>query len=265
MPSKKSATAGPVSRNTPARGGDRSRIETALTALTRALAELDPPWMVIGGIAVIAHGVQRMTNDIDVVVRGDAVSVRSLIAALRRHKIAPRIANAETFAATNQVLLTRHKPTEVDFDLSFGWTSFEHEALAARTMIRFGETVTPMARVEDLLVFKAIAARPIDVQDAVTLLTLHRNVDMTRVRARVIELAEAAEAPELIRGLDQLHHAVDARSETATLSTRGTSPRPKRSKRANKAPGANKAREAKPRLAHRAATHGTRKSRQPRR
>jgi len=31
--------------------------------------------MVIGGIAVIAHGVQRMTTDIDAVVQGDAVSV----------------------------------------------------------------------------------------------------------------------------------------------------------------------------------------------
>lgn len=265
MPSRKSATAGPGSRNTPARGGDRSRIETALTALTRALTELDLPWMVIGGIAVIAHGVQRMTSVVDIVVRGDAVSMRSLIAALRRHKIATRIPNAETFAATNQVLLTRHEPTEVDFDLSFGWTSFEHEALAARTMIRFGETVAPMARVEDLVVFKTIAARPIDLQDAITLITLHPNVDMTRVRARVIELAEAAEAPELIRGLEQLHHAVDARWETATLPTRGTSPRPKRSQRANKAPGANKAPDAKPRRAHRTATHGTRKSRQPRR
>jgi hypothetical protein len=28
-----------------------------------------PPWMEIGGIAVIAHGVQRMTSDIDVVIQ----------------------------------------------------------------------------------------------------------------------------------------------------------------------------------------------------
>jgi hypothetical protein len=51
--------------------------------------------MVIGGIAVIAHGVQRMTTDIDAVIQGDAVSVHALIASLRRYQIVPRIDNAE--------------------------------------------------------------------------------------------------------------------------------------------------------------------------
>jgi hypothetical protein len=60
------------------RARDLSRIEDALAALQHALSELDAPWMVIGGIAVIAHGVQRMTTDIDAVIRGDAVRVRSL-------------------------------------------------------------------------------------------------------------------------------------------------------------------------------------------
>ena len=58
---------------------ERSRIETALAALSRALSALGAPWMVIGGIAVIAHGVQRMTTDIDAVIRGDAVSIHALI------------------------------------------------------------------------------------------------------------------------------------------------------------------------------------------
>jgi len=38
-----------------------------------------------------------------------------------------RIDGAEAFAATNLVLLTRHRPTEIDLDLSFGWTVFEYE------------------------------------------------------------------------------------------------------------------------------------------
>jgi len=66
------------------RGPDTSRIEEALAALSEALSETGAPWMVIGGIAVIAHGVQRMTTDIDAVIQGDAVSVRALINVLRR-------------------------------------------------------------------------------------------------------------------------------------------------------------------------------------
>ncbi len=54
---------------------DHTRIEDALTALSAALDELGVPWMVIGGIAVIAHGVQRMTTDIDAVIEGGAATV----------------------------------------------------------------------------------------------------------------------------------------------------------------------------------------------
>jgi hypothetical protein len=189
------------------RGPDRSRIEEALAALSKALSETGAPWMVIGGIAVIAHGVQRMTTDIDAVVQGDAVSVRALIGVLRKHQIVTRIDDAEAFAAANLVLLTRHRPTEVDLDLSFGWTVFEHEALAARVSTRFGKVAAPMARVEELLVFKAMAGRPRDVDDAVALLTLYPHVDLPRIRRCLVALAELAEAPELMLGFEQILRA----------------------------------------------------------
>ena len=39
-------------------------LEEALEALTHALTKCQAPWMVIGGIAVIARGVRRFTTDI---------------------------------------------------------------------------------------------------------------------------------------------------------------------------------------------------------
>jgi hypothetical protein len=223
---------------------ERSRIETALVALSRALSELGAPWMVIGGIAVIAHGVQRMTTDIDAVIQGDAVSIHALIDVLRRHHIIARVPNAETFAATNLVVLTRHEPTEVDLDLSLGWTAFEHEALASCANKRFGRVAVPMAGVEDLLVFKVIAARPRDIDDAITLLTLYPNTDMTRVRARVRVLAEAAEAPELLDGLEHVIRATSHPTTTRALASTdrsaeakpGTPAKPPKGKRARKIP-----------------------------
>jgi hypothetical protein len=46
----------------------------------------------------------------------------------------------------------------VDLDLSFGWTAFERDALAARASTRYGQVHAPMARVEELLVFKELVA-----------------------------------------------------------------------------------------------------------
>lgn len=191
-------------------GADHSRIEDALKALSAALDEVQAPWMVIGGIAVIAHGVQRMTTDIDAVIEGGAATVEQVLVALQRHAITPRIDDPVAFATDNLVLLARHRPTEVDLDLSFGWTEFEHDAIAARAATRYGRVVAPMARVVDLLVFKAIAGRSRDIDDAVTLLTLYPSVDAQHVRQRVHELAELADSPELELGLARILAAVAA-------------------------------------------------------
>jgi hypothetical protein len=160
--------------------------------------------MIIGGIAVIARGVRRMTTDVDAVVRGDAIDAETLVAILAKHQIVPRIERAIEFAQANLVLLLRHESSGIDLDVSFAWTNFEIEAIAAREIVKYGRVVAPMARTEDLIIFKAMAGRPRDVEDASSLLLLHREVDLTRVRRHLHDLATLADEPELERGLESI-------------------------------------------------------------
>ncbi len=183
--------------------GDRL-LEDALEALARALVEAGAPWMVIGGIAVVAHGVRRFTTDIDVAVRGDEIELDRLLATLARHEIEPRIDDAASFAEANLVILARHVPTGVDLDVSLAWSTFEHEALAAAQTVRFGRVIAPMSTPDDLVVFKAIANRPKDVEDAEALLLLHAQIDVDRARSRLATLAQLADAPELVAGFDAI-------------------------------------------------------------
>jgi hypothetical protein len=125
------------------RGKRECLLDDALTALASALRAARVPWMVIGGIAVITRGVRRLTTDVDVVVRGDATGIEPLLRTLRRHHIGPRIDGAVEFARENLVLLLRHLPSGVDVDLSFGWTAFEAEAIAASTQAAYGSTIAP--------------------------------------------------------------------------------------------------------------------------
>ncbi len=145
-----------------------------------------------------------MTTDIDACIRGDEISVDRLVEVLGSHGIEPRIPKATEFARANLVLLARHVETGVDLDLSLGWTAFEHEALAARTSARFGAVRVPMASVEALLVFKAIAARGRDREDIASLLALYPDLDLRRVRERIAELAAMADEPAMMVGLELL-------------------------------------------------------------
>jgi len=195
------------------RGKSEPPLEAALEALRRALDETGARWMVIGGIAVIARGVHRLTTDIDATVRGDDIDVGVLLQVLSRHGIEPRIKDAEAFARTNLVLILQHTNTGVSLDVSLAWTGFEHAALAARTDRRFGRISVPMPTVEALVIYKVIAARPKDLEDAETLLLLYPAIDVAEIRRWVTALAEGADLPELLDGLDRVVASVQRASE----------------------------------------------------
>lgn len=174
-------------------GAGEARLRDALTALRTALDAVGAPWMCIGGIAVIARGVRRTTLDIDATIRGDAVDVDQLVQDMQRHGILPRIPDAAEFARASLVLLMRHEASGVDLDISLAWLGFEHEALDARTMESIGGVTIPVARAEDLVIYKVFAARPQDLRDAEALALLHGAVlDPARLRRVVGELADLA-------------------------------------------------------------------------
>lgn len=189
-------------RSSKPRPADAEHLEKALAEIASALRAAGVPWMVIGGIAIIARGVRRMTTDVDVVVRGDETTPAAMLRALATRRIVPRIADAEAFARERLVLLLRHEPTGVDLDLSFGWTTFEHEALEACSEATYGSVVAPMASAEDLVIFKAMAARPKDIEDATALMLMHKEIDVDRVRRHLAELAALADEPTLMSGLE---------------------------------------------------------------
>jgi predicted nucleotidyltransferase len=209
----------------PRRGRGERRLEAALGALARTLNEAGVAWAVIGGLAVIARGVRRMTTDIDVVIRGDAIRLETLVAKLARAKIFARVDDAETFAKENLVLLLRHRPSGVDLDVSLGWTRFEHDAIASSSEVGFGGVRAPMAQADDLVIFKAVAARPKDLEDATSLIVMHRDIDLSKVRKKVRELAALAEEPSLVAGLEAIIRSARPRARQPKKASGSTAKR----------------------------------------
>jgi len=177
----------------------------ALEDLAEVLSQLPAAAMLIGGLAVIARGFPRTTRDIDVTVRGGEVDLADLLRAFERGGFEARIADAVAFAGRSQVLLLRHAATQIELDVSLGWLSFELEAIAAAEPLTIGGVRLPVARAEDLVVYKAVAWRPQDQQDIERLLGLHGgDIDLARVRCIVRQLAEALDDPDRLRELDRI-------------------------------------------------------------
>lgn len=177
----------------------------ALTALHGALRDVGEPHMLIGGMAVILRGVARLTEDVDATVWGQTIDVDSLLATLARHGIVGRIPDVASFARERQVLLLRHEPTGTPMEVSLAWLPFEREALRRAEVIEVAGMGIPVARAQDLVVYKAIAWRDRDRADIERLLRGHASeIDLAEVRRIVAEFAEALGEKERLGEFDRL-------------------------------------------------------------
>jgi hypothetical protein len=171
--------------------GDAALLE-ALAALTRALERSGQKFMLIGGLAVIARGVPRDTDDIDATVWAPELDLGQLLAVLQEEDIRGRIGDVEAFARRNQVLLLEHEPTRTPLEISLAWLPFEREAMARAEILILGDARLPVAVAEDLVVYKVVAWRDRDRADVERLLVAHRSsINLKRVRDLVRQFAEA--------------------------------------------------------------------------
>ena len=129
--------------------------------------------MIVGGIAVIARGVPRLTVDIDATVWGEELSLPRLFSVLEAHDIEPRSSEHREHAQQQGVLLLRHRPTETPMEIFLAWLPFEREAIARATPVQFGDTEILTAQPADLIVYKFVAWRERDKDDIDKLLLLH--------------------------------------------------------------------------------------------
>jgi predicted nucleotidyltransferase len=184
--------------------GDAALLE-ALAALARALDRFGHRYMLIGGLAVIARGVPRDTDDIDATVWAAGVELDDLLAALGEEGITGRIPDLDAFARRSQVLLLQHEPTGTPLEISLAWLPFEEEAMARAETLVLGGARLPVAVAEDLVVYKVVAWRDRDRADVERLLAAHRGaIDLDRVRGLVRQFAEALDEPGRVAEFERL-------------------------------------------------------------
>lgn len=160
--------------------------------------------VVVGGVAVSFLGRPRFTQDIDALaILADAEWEAAILVAAA-HGIVPRIDDPVAFARRSRVLLLRHRDSSIDIDVILGGLPFEEQVVAQGRTYSVGGVSVRLPRVEDLLIMKAVAHRPRDLQDIESLLDAHPHVDLRPVRQWISDFAAATAMSDLLEDFDKL-------------------------------------------------------------
>jgi hypothetical protein len=168
-----------------------------IQALMQLLEHFSGQGMIIGGVAASLLGKERTTADVDVVVLLSLDELPQLLDAAQCAGLTPRIQNVEAFARRNRVVLLHHPESGIDIDISLGALPFEQEAVARSITWSDGDLRLSLPTPEDLVILKAVAHRPKDLEDIRGILTRHPDLDWRRIEFWVRQFADALEMPEL--------------------------------------------------------------------
>ena len=176
---------------------DIEPFRAAIEALQRLLEKFDNRGVIIGGIAVGFLGRPRLTEDVDAMFLLSTQSIPRFLEEAKIENIEPRIPNADEFARKNRVLLLQHVPTETNIDISLGMMPFEEE-MVERGIVQSTSTLSiRLPSPEDLIIMKAVAHRPKDLEDIRTIVDKNPQLDVARIKQWVKQFAEVLEMPSL--------------------------------------------------------------------
>ncbi len=169
--------------------------------------------MIIGGVAASIHGQARATEDVDAAVLVDERHLDRFVQLAAAEGLHPRISDAIAFAQRNAVLLLEHSESGVSVDIAIGKLPFERYAVEHATCVRIDDLLVPVVAPEDLIVMKAIAHRPQDLQDIRVIVTSNPKLDVKRIRREVRGMASALDMPELWTEIAGFFQGASARAQ----------------------------------------------------
>jgi hypothetical protein len=161
-----------------------------------SLKATEIPHVFIGGLAVLAWGEVRVTNDVDLSVLCrfgfEEPLIDTLLTLFPNHD-----STAKEFALQNRVLLAKSE-TGIGIDIGLAGFPYEEEALGRARTVEISTGVSlPLVSPEDLIVMKTFAGRPRDWLDVRTILIRQRKtLDWSIVHRALPELLELIEEPE---------------------------------------------------------------------
>lgn len=184
-------------------------LEGPIAAVQRLIERLNNQGVIIGGVAASVLGRPRLTADADAMLLLSLDELGSLLKLAKEEGLTPRLPDAEVFARRSRVVLLRHEDTGIDVDISLGLLPFEVETVERSQEIDVGTLRIRLPMPEDLIILKAVAHRPKDLEDIEAVMSVQQHLDYERVEFWVRQFAEVLEMPELWGDLEKIINRQD--------------------------------------------------------
>ena len=166
--------------------------------LVKVASELDKqsiPYMVIGGQAVLLHGEPRFTRDIDITLGIDIDELKKIQHVIQKLNLRPLPQNPESFVQETRALPVIDENTGVRVDFVFTFIPFERQAIQRSQKVAVGGYPVAYVSVEDLVIYKITAGRPVDLEDVGVILRKNKVYDKAYIVSWLKDFGEVLGKP----------------------------------------------------------------------
>jgi len=178
--------------------------EQLISRIAAELRRAGIPYMIIGGQAVLLHGLPRMTKDIDITLGVDTQELDRVVNSIAATGLEIIPDHFRSFVEKTFVLPARHQESGIRVDFIFSFIPYERQAIdRARPVLLKGEPVM-FASVEDVIIHKCFAGRPRDLEDARSIIIKNPDFDQAYVRHWLKELETSPERADISRAFEDL-------------------------------------------------------------
>jgi predicted nucleotidyltransferase len=140
-------------------------IEQLISRISKCLDEHSVPYMLIGGQALLLYGIVRSTRDIDITLGIDSDSYSEIVRICEELDLNILPKEPQEFANQTRTLPAEEPNCHIRIDFIFSFTPYERQAIKRAQQKTLAGYPVKFASSEDLIIFKMIAGRAVDIED----------------------------------------------------------------------------------------------------
>ena len=178
--------------------------EEILARIASVLSRENLPYMVIGGQAVLLYGEPRLTKDIDITLGINIDRLDEMLKIVKELSFTLLPEDVPSFVQKTMVLPVLEKSSGIRVDFIFSFTPYETQAIGRARRVTLARQEICFASPEDLIIHKAFAGRPRDMEDVKTLILKNHGIDVPYIRRWLKELDMALQGKGALEAFESI-------------------------------------------------------------